>query len=125
MGRIHTVAIPVTTTGSAGSATGSGVSDALNGYIIDVYFDFHASTPATTDTTLAYTLRGGNIVVVTDSATDVLVAPRQKYVDNANSAITNSNGRFAVDGTLTVSLAQSDALTNAVIAYVRIEDSLP
>lgn len=123
MGRIHTVAIPVTTTGTAGSATGSGVSDALNGWIIDVYLDFHASTPATTDTTIAYTTLGGNILVVTDSATDARIAPRQKLVDNANSAITNSNDRFAVDGTLTVSLAQADALTNAVVAYVRIEDS--
>lgn len=120
MSRIHTVAIPVTTAGSAGSATGSGVSDELNGWILDVYLDFHASAPGTTDTTIAYTAQGGNILVVTDSSTDARIAPRQKTVDNANTAITNSNDRFAVDGTITVSLAGCDALTAAVVAYVRI-----
>ena len=120
MPRIHTVAIPVTTTGTAGSATGSAVSDPINGWILDVYLDFHASAPATTDTTIAYTAQGGNILVVTDSSTDARIAPRQKTVDNANAAITNSFDRFAVDGTLTVSLAGCDALTNAVVAYVRV-----
>jgi len=117
----QTVAIPVTTTGTAGSATGSGVSETITGEIVDIYLDFHASAPATTDTTVSYTDRGGNILVVTDSATDAMFAPRRKVVDNANAAITNSFERFVVTGSITVSLAGSDALTNAVIAYVRVK----
>ncbi len=46
--------IHVTTTGSAGSATGTGTSDELvTGYIEAVLHDFHASAPATTDSTVA------------------------------------------------------------------------
>ena len=116
-----TIAIPVTTTGSAASATGSATSDALYGEIVDIYLDFHASAPATTDTTIAYADRGGNILVVSNSATDALIAPRQKTVDSANAAITDSYGPFVVNGSLTVSLAGSDALTNALVAYVRVK----
>lgn len=120
MPSIQTVALAVTTTGTAGSATGSATSETLFGELLDVYLDFHASAPGTTDTTIAYATRGGNILVVTDSATDVLIAPRQKVVDNANSAITNSHDRFFLNGPITVSLAQADALTNALVAYLRV-----
>lgn len=111
--------VSVTTTGSAGTATGSTNSPAMNGFLLDIYLDFHASAPGSTDTTIAYTDRGGNVLVVTSSATDVLVAPRVKPVDNANSAITNAHDKFALSGILTVSLAQCNALTGAVVAYIR------
>lgn len=114
---IDTYTIRVTTTGSAGAATGS-ASATVIGAIIDIFLDFHASAPATTDTTIA--MANGNVLVVTNSATDALIAPRQKLVDNANAAITNSFDYFYVSGQLTVSLAQSDALTDAVVATVRV-----
>lgn len=123
MSSIQTVRLAVTTTGSAGSATGSTTSETLFGEVLDVFLDFNASTPATTDTTIAYAsggAGGGNILVVSDSATDARIAPRQKCVDNANAAITNSFDRFWLNGQITISLAQSDALTDAVVAYVRI-----
>jgi len=116
---IQTVRIPVTTTGTAGAAVGSTTSETLIGFLLDVYLDFHATAPATTDTTIAYP-QGGNILVVTSSATDVRLAPRQKLVDNANAAITNSNDRFPLNGPITVSVAECDALTDAVVAYVRV-----
>lgn len=117
---IQTVTVAVTTTGSAGSATGSATTETLFGELLDVYLDFHASTPATIDTTIAYATRGGNILVVTSSATDALIAPRQKFVDNANTAITNSFGCFPLNGPITVSVAQADALTDAVVVYLRV-----
>lgn len=120
MPSIDTYAIAVTTTGSAGTATGSTTSDLIIGELVDVYLDFHASAPATTDTTVAYATRGGNVLVVTNSATDALFAPRIKPVDNANTAITNAHDRFLLNDRITVSLAQCDALTNAVIAYLRV-----
>ena len=83
--------VAVTTTGSDGVATGSAASGAIHGKILDIYLDYHASAPAgTTDITIAYTTRGGNIYAKTDNVTDVLVHPRAKPVDNAASAITNA-----------------------------------
>ena len=112
--------VSVTTTGSDGSATGSANSPSMNGLLLDIYLDFHGSAPAgTTDTTISYEDRGGNIWAITDSATDVLVAPRVKPVDNANSAITNAHDKFALSGKLTVTVAQCNALTGAVVAYIR------
>lgn len=119
MAEICTAQVTVTTTGDAGSATGSADSEALHGFLLDVYLNFHASAPATTDTTVAYKTQGGNVLVVTSSATDVLLAPRVKPVDNANSAITNAHDKFPLNGPLTFSLAQCDALTGALVATVR------
>lgn len=112
--------VKVTTTGSAGSATGTSRSQALHGELMDIYIDYHASAPgATTDVTIAFGERGGNILVVSNSATDALFHPRAKPVDNANAAITNAFDRFALNGTVTVSVAQSDALTDCVVVYLR------
>jgi hypothetical protein len=119
MKNICTTCVKVTTAGGAGAATGSATSGTLVGLLLDIYLDFHASAPATTDTTIAYAGLGGSLLVVTDSATDALIAPRQKLVDKANAAITNSFAMFPLNGPLTVSVAQSDALTDCVTAYIR------
>lgn len=119
-GSISTYIVPVTTTGSAGSATGSADTPLLTGELLDVYLDFHASAPATTDTTIAFSTRGGNVLAVANSATDGMFHPRCKPVDNANAAITNAHDKFFLNDKLTVSLAQCDALTAAVTAYIRV-----
>lgn len=117
---IDQVVIPVTTTGGAGAAAGSG-SATITGAILDIFLDFNALAPATTDTTVAYGgIGGGNILAVTNSATDALFAPRVKPVDNANAAITNSYDFFFVNGPITVTLAQCDALAPAVTAYIKV-----
>ena len=123
MSEIVTQKVAVTTTGTDGAATGSGNSLAINGWLQDVYLDYHTSAPATTDVTIAYKQRGGNLLVVTDSKTDGLYAPRVKPVDNANGAITNAHARFAVNQALTVSVAGSNALTGCVTAYITYEKS--
>lgn len=119
MAKIVTYKGSITTTGSAGSATGSATTAALHGRLMDIYFNFHASAPGTTDTTVAYVDYGGNILVISNSVTDALIAPRQKPVDNANAAITNAFCEFPLNGTLTISLAQCDALTDALVFYIR------
>jgi len=119
MSEICTVKIKVTTTGTAASAVGSAQTEALHGFLLDVFLDYHASAPGTTDVTIAYTERGGNLLAVANNATDGLYAPRQKPVDNANSAIAAAHDRFPLNQPLTISVAESDALTACVTAHIR------
>lgn len=118
---IVTEVVTVTTTGAAGSATGSGNTKAVNGYLLDIYFDFSGSAPATTDTTVAYapTSGGGTILTLTNTVTDALHAPRKQASDNAGAAIGGVYDCYPVSGALTISLAQCDALAAALVAYVR------
>jgi hypothetical protein len=117
---VETVAVPVTTTGSAGSATGTGRSPSLNGFLLDIYFDF-AAAPSTTDTTVAFEAGsgGGTILTLTNTNTDVLHAPRKNASDNAGTAITGVYDCYPLNGVVTVALAQCDALAPAVTAYIR------
>jgi len=87
--------------------------------LLDVYLDYHGSAPATTDVTIAFGTRGGNLLVVTDNKTDGLYHPRAKPVDNANGAITNAHDKFGLNDGVTVSVAGADALTDCVVAYLR------
>lgn len=119
MSEIVTEKVQVTTTGGAGVATGSADSPAMMGELLDIYLDFSASAPATTDTTIAFKEQGGDVLVVTNSVTDARLHPRAKPVDNANVAITNANDKFYLNGALTISLAQCDALAPALTAYIR------
>lgn len=106
--------LPITTTGSAGSAAGSATAGVPGGVarLIAVDIDFNASAPATTDTTIA--ADRGTILTVTNSATDKTFYPR---VPVQVAAGTDLAGRGEeppiVEGTVTVSLAGSNALDPA------------
>ncbi len=122
---ISTFVIPVTTSGSAGVATGSAQSDIIRGWLLDVHFDFNASAPNTTDTTLAYADGPqGTILTLSNTATDVLHMPLKQASDSAGAAITGVYGAWPVNGRLSVSVAGCDALTNAVVATLRFKDEL-
>lgn len=111
-----TTSVSITTTGSAGSATGSGTLATPAGYLEWVHYDYHASAPATTDVTIAHTAPvTGSIVVRTDSATDGFLYPSGAPVVTAGTAVTNGHVPVAILGPLSVSVAQSDALTGAVV----------
>ena len=117
---IVTETITVTTTGGAGSATGTTVSTALYGFLLDVFVDFHASAPATTDTTLLYEdPSNGQILGISNSATDNFFAPRKQACDSSAAAITGIYDLYVLNGTLRVNVAQSDALTGCVTARIR------
>lgn len=112
--------VTVNTTGSAGSATGSAQTPALSGFLLDIYFKFHASAAATTDTTVAYDdPDNGNLIVLTDTKTSVLHMPRKQASDSAGAAITGLYDLYPLNGRLTFSLAQCDELTGALVARVR------
>lgn len=121
----------VTTTGSAGSATGSVYIPCAPGRVRAVAVDYHASAPATTDLTLkgdglADGSTGNTFLTVSNSATDIPVralgSPNAVDEGRAVTAATDATdgGAFFKHG-LCVSLAQSDALTNAAIVDVWID----
>ncbi len=117
MSEIGVERLSITTTGSAGSATGSGTTIPINGYLLDVYLDYHASCPATADVTIADSVFG-SLVVKSNNATDCWLAPRKQTCDQA-AADTGLYDLIPLNGILTVSVAQADALTGCVIAYIR------
>lgn len=120
---IKTYKITVTTTGSAGSATGSGYSShAINGKLLGVKLDYSGSAPATTDVTITDDSIGHTLLLVENSATDAMKHPRAKPVDNANAAISNAHAPFSINGKVKVAVAGCDALTTALTVYLRVEE---
>lgn len=111
--------LKITTTGSAGSATGSGTISGLRGVLARLIVNWHASAPAgTTDITIIETWDGGSrtLYAKTNAVTDVDLVPQVAASDNAGAAITGAYGFITlVGGTITVSVAQTDALTDCVI----------
>lgn len=112
--------VAVTTTGGAGVSAGTAKTPALQGYLEDIFVDWDGTAPATSDITISFVGPArGNVWALANSATDAFVVPRVKPVDNANAAITNAYERFALNGPLLVTVAQSNDLAPAVTVYVR------
>jgi len=116
--------IKVSTTGSSGSATGSLVTALPPCELLAVYMNFHASAPASTDTTLSSP--GDPVAVtlltVTNSATDAWYYPSIQMDDNSGSAITGAYVPGLIHGNLLTELAGCDALTDALVMsiFVRV-----
>lgn len=111
--------VTVTTTGSAGSATGTAVSAVLHGFLLDVLVTFHASAPATTDTTLLYEApSNGQILALTNANTTDFYMPLMQAQDPSGVDL-GIYGRYPLNGTLRVNVAQCDALTGAVVIRLR------
>ena len=117
MSEIACQSIAITTTGSAGSATGSGASIPIMGFLLDVYIDYHASAPATTDVSLSIPTFG-NVLVRSNSATDGWFAPRKQVCDPA-AADAGLYDLIPINSAITVSVAQADALTDCVVVTIR------
>jgi hypothetical protein len=120
--------ISVTTTGAAGSASGNADSEEIiNGKILAIHLNFHASTPATADVTI--TNKNAplkTLLVTTDTATDGWYYPRYIIHSEAGVALTGTAGgdraMHGIDDYVNVALAQGDALTAAVVAYIVYEE---
>lgn len=108
--------IQVTTTGSAGSATGSTTgTNLVHGYLMGVYIDYHASAPSTTDITISEANGlGRTLLAVSDNATDGAYNPQCQICDNGGTAKT-FYWPYYLDGVnIKVDVAQSNALAPAV-----------
>ena len=121
---IERYVIKVSTTGSDASATGSLVTAVPYCELLAAYLNFHASAPASTDTTLS---SPGDpvsltLLTVTNSATDAWYYPSIQMDDNAGAAITGAYVPAIIHGNLLVELAGSDALTDALTLtiFVRV-----
>lgn len=117
---LTTYIVKVNATGATGSAAGSATSVMLSGYLEDVYLDYDGAATSSTDVTIAYASRGGNILVATNRITDGLLAPRLRPVDNDSTQITDGHDRFPIWDKVTVTVAQGTAATPTVTVYLRV-----
>lgn len=115
--QIVTRTINITTTGVAGSASGSGTINRCEGLLLDIFINYHASCPATADVTISDAVFG-NIVVKSNSNTDAWIAPRKDTCDVA-AASTGMYDLIPLNGSLNVSIAQADALTDCIVVTIR------
>ena len=120
--------ISVTTAGVAGSALGSAIKAVPRGKIKAIYLDYHASCPATADVTVTSEADSTgvppDVTVLTrsNSATDAWMYPKVQKHDNAGAAITGDYDDPVVHGgVLSVAVAQADALSDCLVAYVYLE----
>lgn len=118
-----TLTVTVTTTGSAGSATGT-TSLTISGYVEGIKINWHASAPGTSDVTIVE--QGGlgrTLYTKSDSATDVTFYPYLQGADNAGAAITGVYGRVYLPyGPLLISVAGCDALAAALVVSIVVTD---
>lgn len=116
--------IAVTTTGSAGSASGTAYSTSpVFGEVYAVRVDWHASAPGTSDIDVTIESDDSRPAVTLydkdDANTDIWVYPQVQATDVAGAAITGVYQRLlSVGGRVKVVVGGCDALTNAVIVYV-------
>ena len=105
---IRTYVIDITTTGTAGSATGSGTTTRpVNGTIVAVKVDF-TSQAGTADTTIVDGF-GQSILALTNSNSDAWYYPHPDIHDPTGSVLNKHTGPFAIDSYITASIAQSNA----------------
>jgi hypothetical protein len=111
----------VTTTGAAGSATGSKATHVFEpGTLIDcIKVDYHASAPGTTDLTIVEaTGLTRTVLSLANANTDAELYPR--HGTHTNLGVSGSGeAMYIVEGALTIALAGCDALTNAAIVHIQ------
>jgi len=117
--------IKVTTTGSAGSATGEKESlRRVDGLIYRISINYHASAPgATTDVVVTHTLANGleeELANVPNNATDIDVLNRIDETDAAGVASGTKTFQLVTGSVITVSVTGCDALIDAVNVSIQM-----
>ena len=74
MSEIAIETVKITTVGGAGAAVGSGATIPINGFLLDVFLNYDAAAPATTDVTISDPAFG-NIVVKSQQRHRYLAGP--------------------------------------------------
>jgi len=119
--------VTLTTTGSAGSAVAtSTLTLGRPGFVRAIKVDYHASAPSTTDLVIkADSSSGTTIFTKSNSATDFGPSPvAMPGIDEggaATAATDVGSGGFPFGTGLYFDVAQSDALTGALVVDVWLE----
>lgn len=118
------ISATVTTTGSAGSATGT-ASLTLSGYVSSIKVDWSASAPVTSDITIVE--QGGfgrTLYTKSNSATDITLYPYHHGDDNTGATIAGVYGRIYVPSVpVLISVSGCDALAAACVVSVIMTDN--
>jgi len=116
--------VAVTTTGSAGSATGTADSNPITGELLAVFVDYNASAPATTTVDLDEVGGAGRkLLDKAANATDVTHYPRVLMQDNTGANLTGVYERFTLAGRkVRVTVALSNALAPAVTVTLLVRE---
>lgn len=116
----------ITTTGSAGSATGtSGNVNIRTGGELQAVFVGFTTMPATTDVTISEILpNGGSRTLLTLTNVNTDAVHQVRIADSTTAGAAGTGFVYPVVGsTLKVDVAQGDAVTNGVIVYMMIDQS--
>jgi len=117
MSNIMSQQISIDTVGSAGAAAGTGYFTGISGFLLDIFLNYHASCPNTADVTITDPVFG-TVFTKANSTTDAWYAPRKQSSDQA-AADSGLYDLIPVNETLTVAVAQADALTACLVATIR------
>ena len=113
--------IKVSGAGSAGSTSGSAVEPVPFSTLYAIYFDF-TSAPSTMDTTVKSPGNGDlpsvTILTLTNVNSDAWYYPRRNLEDNVGAAEADAWGEYFVSGSISIDIAQADAVTDEVVAWV-------
>jgi hypothetical protein len=117
----------LTPVGSAGSASGTAAFGQIaDGTLYAVYLDYAGSAPATTDVEIKTSDPAIAVLTVSNHATDGWYFPRLRTVSNTAARFTieaDADGQaLPIEGQLNLVVAQSNAISNGVTAYVYVEE---
>lgn len=121
---LKSVTVGVTTTGSAGSATGNADSSLFVGEIVGIAINYDANAPNTTDVVIKDKRTGVEILRINNANTDVYKTPRSKAVDAANADLLSATANgvhptpYCVDQGVNVDVAGGNSITNHCVATI-------
>lgn len=116
------IRIPVTTTGSAGSASGTEDSEPITGFLMYARIEYH-SAPSTTTVDIDEVLSGALGRKLLDKAasnTNVTHYPRHEMQNNTGTGVGLYQPEYLAGRPVRVTIALSDALDPAVTVILGI-----
>ena len=117
---IRETTITVAVAGSAGAAVGSAVSGApIHGKIIAFYVDY-VTQPATADVTITAGTPAATLLTLTNANTDGWFYPRVLLQSTVGANLSAVYDQLAVNGYVTVAVAQGNA--GSVVVTAQYED---
>ena len=121
----ETRTLKVSATGGAGVSTGNSQEAVPPSKLYAVYFDFHGSAPSSLDTILAAQgnsdVPAQTILTLTNNNTDGWFYPRRQIENSVGAQVTGAYEPFFIPGSLLLSVAQGDVLTDIVVAHLVLE----